>query len=101
MVARAERELFLLLRKHLSCLPERVDAGRNARVDRHVDEDLTDLLLGEPIGQRPADMQFEFMRAVEDRNHCEIEHAALFLRDPFTAPAGTPAVLADELLEWP
>src|SRR4051812_29754262 len=49
--------LFLLLRKHFARLAERVDASRDARIDRHVNEDLADLLLGQPVGERAAHMQ--------------------------------------------
>src|SRR3954453_22995000 len=41
------------------------------------------------------------MRAVEDRDHREIEHRAFLLGEALAAPAGTPAVLADELLKRP
>src|ERR1051325_7149223 len=66
-----------------------------------MDEDLADLLLGEPVGQRAADVQLQFMRPIEDRDHREIEHRALFLAQALAAPAGAPAILADELLERP
>src|ERR1041384_576876 len=93
--------LFLLLREHLSRLPERVDTRGDARVDRHVDEYLADLLLGQPIGERAADVQLQLVRPVEDRDHREIEHRALLLAQALAAPAGAPAVLADKLLERP
>src|SRR5436305_171385 len=41
------------------------------------------------------------MRAVENRNHRQIEHAAFFLGEAFAAPSSAPAILADELLKWP
>ncbi len=43
--------------------------------------------------------QLEFMRPVEGRNPCLVDHAALFWRQTLTAPDVTPAVLGDHLLQ--
>src|SRR6266550_6501735 len=88
---------LLLLRKHLSRLPERIDAGRDAGIDRDLHEDFADLVLGQPVGQRAADVQLQLVRPVEDRDHRQIEHRALLAREARTAPARAPAIFRDEL----
>src|SRR5262249_12724741 len=56
-------------------------------------------VLGQPVGERAADVQLQLMRAVEDRDHRKIEHRAFLARKALPAPAGAPAILGDELLE--
>src|SRR5437588_438387 len=91
--------LFRLLGEHLARLAEGINPGGYTRVDRDLHEDFADLILCQPIGKGAADVQFQFMRAVEDRDHREIEHRALLARQTRTAPSGAPAIFGDEFLE--
>jgi hypothetical protein len=49
----------------------RVEGCENAAADGALQEDLHQFLPGQTVVQRPADMQFDFQRAVQGREHSE------------------------------
>src|SRR6266849_1095371 len=92
--------LFLpLLREPLARAAERLDRGRNAGVDRELDEHLADLLLADPVAQRAADVELELVRLVQRAEHGEVEQAAGFFRQLLAAPYRAPAIFGHEFLE--
>src|SRR6187200_1678830 len=62
--------------EHFARDPKTVDARGHAGVDRHLHEDFADLVLAHAVDQRALDVDPQFVRPVEDRNHRQIEHAA-------------------------
>src|SRR6202040_1638936 len=78
---------------------ERVDPARDAGIDRDLGHHLADLVLGHAVPERALDMQLQFVRAIEDADHGDVEHAAGLAREAVAAPGGAPAIFSDELLE--
>src|SRR5688500_2143609 len=78
---RIDRTLGLLveLGKRLACDAERIDAGRYAAIDRHLQEHLADLFPGDAVPQGASDMELQLVRPVERGNHRQVEHAARLL----------------------
>src|SRR5262249_45862724 len=85
--------------EHVARRLEGVEAGRDAAVDRDLQEDLLDLLLGEAVVQRTVDVQLELGRAVERGQHGEVQHRARLLRQAGTRPDIAPAVFRGDVLE--
>ncbi len=56
--------------------PETVDAGGDAAITRNLKEDLLQFIFGETVLNSAANMQLQLMRAVERRDHSQIENAA-------------------------
>src|SRR3979411_1792971 len=78
---------------------EGVDRRRRARVASALQEDLRDLGLGDAVAQGAAQMRAQFVRAVEDADHGEVEHAAGLQRQALAAPGGAPRAFLEEALE--
>src|SRR6202043_1044580 len=99
--ARAPRLLRFHLLERLTGDAERIDAARNAGVDRGLRHDLAYLFLGDAVAQCAFDMQLQLVRPVEDADHGDVEHAAGLARETIAPPGGTPAVLGHQLLKRP
>src|SRR4029077_11077559 len=88
-----------MLGKGLVRDPEAVHGGRHSGIDRDLQKYLADLRRRHPIGEGAANVDLELMRAVEDTDHCEVQHAALLAIQSGTPPDLTPAILGDEFLQ--
>src|SRR4051812_41884530 len=62
--------------EHLPGDAECIDAGRHARIDGHLHEDLANLFQRDAIAPGAADVQCEFVRTIENADHRQIEQAA-------------------------
>src|SRR5579859_2369804 len=62
--------------ERLPRIAKRVNAGRDAAINRDLKQDLLDLFLGEPVLQCALHMQLELVRPVERPEHCQIDDAA-------------------------
>src|SRR5690348_16998190 len=94
--------LDLLALDHLEELArgaERIDRGRRAGVAADLEEDLGDLLLGDAVAQRAAQVRAQLVRTVEDRDHREVEHAARLARQALAAPDRAPTVFVEDVLQ--
>src|SRR5947209_9755953 len=91
--------VLLHLGDHLLRHPYRVEHDRGAGIEPDVQEDLADFLLGDAVGDRAADMPAQLMLAIQNRQHCEVEHAARLAAQAVAAPHRAPAVLGDEILD--
>src|SRR5690606_18424739 len=79
---------------------EAVDRCRDAAVDADLEQDLADFLAREAVVERAADVDLEFVAAVEHRDHRQVDQAPVTPRQAFAAPVPAPAVSRDELLQW-
>src|SRR5829696_4444156 len=93
--------LTLHLLEGLARHAERVDRGRHAAVDRHLQEHLGDLLLGDAVADGAFHVELQLVRLPEGRQHGEVEHAARTALEAGPAPDRAPAVFGDELLRGP
>src|SRR6185312_9193020 len=80
-----------------ACGLEGIEAGRDAAIDRDLQEDLLDLLLGEAVVQRAVDMQLELGAAVERRQHGEVQHRAALFGEARSRPGIAPAILGGDV----
>src|SRR5437879_13669698 len=78
---------------------EGVEAGRDAAVDRDLQEDFLDLILGEAVVQRAVNVQLQLRPAVERRQDGEVQHRAGFLGQPRPRPDIARAILRGDVLE--
>src|SRR4051812_2779420 len=90
---------LLLVGKHLARDAKGIDRRRHSGIDRDLQENLANFVLGDAIGERSADMRLQLMRTVEDRDHRQIEHAAGLQRQAFAPPYGTPTIFSHEILQ--
>src|SRR4051812_20640180 len=92
----APRGLFLgvgfVFSEDFARYAERIDSGRHACVDRHLQQHLANFILGDAVAHRPTDVQLELVWAVERREHCQVQHAACFARQSFACPDCAPTV---------
>src|SRR5271166_1819506 len=65
---------FLALAKHGFGDAEAIDADRYAAVDRDLREHRADLVGGQSVAQRAANMGCELLHLPQRRNHAEIEN---------------------------
>src|ERR1700732_18477 len=65
----------LKLLERLARNAEAVDPGRHAGIDRDLEEDFLDLVLGEAVFQGRLDVQLQLMRAIEHADHRQIDDA--------------------------
>src|SRR5437868_10441416 len=70
---------------------EAVHGAWYAGVDRHLHQDLANLVLADTVGQRALDMQLQLVRPVQHRDHGDVEHAARFAWQFVAAPDRAPA----------
>src|SRR6516225_11354290 len=78
---------------------EAVHADRDPAVDRDLSQHRADFIGREPVAQRAANMDLEFLHFPERGDHAEIENGALARGQRVVAPGFTPAILGDEALE--
>src|SRR5262245_56127550 len=71
---------------------ERDHGRRHAAVDRDLQEHFLDLVLGEAVVQRAADMELELVLLAERAQHAEVENRARLARQPRPVPDVVPAV---------
>src|SRR6266536_495781 len=76
---------------------EGVDAGGDAAIDGNLQQDLLDLVLGEPVLQRALHMQLQFMGTIEGAEHRQIDDAAGAPVEPRPGPERAPAELGRPL----
>src|ERR1700674_3777864 len=62
--------------ERLARVSEGIDSRGNAAIDRDLQQDLLDLVLGQSVLQGALDMQLQFMRPIERAEHCKIDDAA-------------------------
>src|SRR3984957_12529944 len=86
--------------EHFARDAEAVDACGHAGIDRHLHEDFANFVPGDAVCQGALDMRWQLVRAVEDRDHGEIEHAAGLAWQFLAAPYGAPAIFGDQFLKW-
>src|ERR1700744_5721013 len=72
----AHPSAVLHLLERLLGVPETVDPGGNAGIDRDLQEDFLDLVLGQTVFQRRLDVQLQLMRAIQHADHRQIDDAA-------------------------
>ena len=87
--------------EHLARLLERRVGRGHAAVDRGLQQDLADLVLGDAVAERGAHVQLELLLAVQRGQHGEVEQAPGLARQARPIPHGTPAVLGDQILIGP
>src|SRR5262245_32372215 len=85
------RSLCLDFAEGLARVAEGIDAGRHATIDRHLKQDLLDLILGETVLKGTLDVQLEFMRPVQRAQHRQIDDAAGPLVHSGPGPQRAPA----------
>src|ERR1700730_3836362 len=73
--------------------------GRHAAVDRDLQEHFLDLVLGEAVVERAADMQLELVLLAERAEHPEVEDRARLARQAGTVPDVVPAVGVEQIGE--
>ena len=78
---------------------ERIDARRNTRIDRNLQQDLAYFIRRHAIPQRARHMILQLVGAVQYAEHRQIEHAARLARKPFASPTGAPAILGYQFLQ--
>src|SRR5580700_8731682 len=78
---------------------EAVDARGNAAVNRDLQEDLFDVFLCQSVRHGGLDVQSKLMRAVERRDHRQIDEASRLALQSRPAPDLAPAVLSRQLLD--
>src|SRR6185437_644283 len=94
---RCPRSAVLHFLEGLAGIAKTVDSGGDAGIDRDLQEDFLDLVLGQPVLQRRLDVQFQLMRAVEHADHRQIDDAAEAAIDAGAGPQRTPAELGRPL----
>src|SRR5262245_13082298 len=72
---------LLLGLEHALGDPRRGHRGGPAGVERHVGDDLADLLLGDAVGERPLDVALELVAAIQCREGGHGDEAAVALRE--------------------
>src|SRR5262249_30451179 len=97
----ALRSAIAKLLEHFSRYPETVHRGRHAAIDRDLQKDFHDFVLGHSVYQRSFDMHFELVMAIQRREHCKIQQAARLLIETGTAPDLAPTILRDQFLHRP
>ena len=75
---------------------EGLQAGRHAAVDGGLQQHLLDLLLRGAVVDRPAHVAAELGRAVQRREHREVDEAAGLALEARTVPDRAPAELRDD-----
>src|SRR4051812_31702904 len=75
----------------LARIAEGVDSGRNAAIDGNLEQDLLDLLLGQPVLQGALDVQLQLVRSVQGAEHRQIDDRACAPVDAGSRPQGAPA----------
>ena len=70
--------------------PHQVEHHRRAGIEPDVQEDLADLLARDAVGDGATDMTAQFVLAVQDRQHRQIEHAARLAVEAFAPPHRAP-----------
>ena len=78
---------------------ERLDAGRDAGVDRDLDQRVAQLVEGAAVAERTPEVGLELLGPVQRGEEAEVVEAALAVGQRRAAPHPAPAVLGDELLE--
>src|ERR1043166_9528757 len=89
------------LLERLARQAEVLDPGRHAAVDRDLQQNLGDLLLGDAVLDRALHVRLELVMTVERREHGEVEHAARAPVEARPIPDRTPAIFGDEVLHRP
>src|SRR5256712_12740944 len=73
--------------------------GGHAAVDRGLQQDLLDLVLGEAVVQGAVEMELQLMLLAERGQHAEVQHRAHLARQPGPVPDVVPAVGVEQLGE--
>ena len=87
------------LLEHLVGGLERVQASGNPAVDGRVDEHFLDFVDRHPVVDRPAHVQLDLRRAIERRQHRQVQQAAGLAIEPGTGPRVSPAPLGRDALK--
>src|SRR6266700_1521616 len=90
--------LVAVLRKILARGPEAAERRRITAVDRRVQQDLADLLLGDAVADGAVEMQLELLGFPQRDQHRDVQHAADSARQPRARPHHAPRRLGREHL---
>src|SRR6266850_3823527 len=74
--------------------------GGHAAIDRDLQEDLLDLVLGEAVVERAADVQLQLVLLAERAQHAEVQHRARLARQAGAVPDVVPAVGVEQVGEF-
>jgi hypothetical protein len=87
------------LLQHLVRRLEGVEAGRDAAIDGGVEKHFLDLLDRDAVILGAAHMELHLRRAVERRQHGEVEHAPRLAVEPLAVPGIAPTPFGHHVLE--
>jgi len=79
---------------------EGVIGGRDAAIDGGVEQNFLNFLARDAIIERGAEMQAEFVFAIESNGHGERDKTACVARESRAGPDFSPGVARDEILKW-
>src|SRR5919197_721113 len=85
--------------ENLFCAAEGHHRGRYPAVDRRLEQHLLDLVLAEPVVQRPAQVQLELVLLAERGQHAEVQHRAHLARETGPVPDVVPALRVEQIGE--
>src|SRR5690606_36649273 len=80
---------------------ETINSGRHAAVNGNLQKDFAQFFLGDAVVQRTANMNLQFMRAIERRDHSKIQNAAAAAIKTRPVPDLVPTIFRRQLLQRP
>src|SRR6201982_2316284 len=92
--------IFIYGVEHFFGGAEGIDGRRHAGINAGLEKDLRDFLARDSIIQGAADVQFDFMRAIQRREHGQINEASALAGKAGPGPNRAPAPFGDEFIKY-